>query len=223
MRSSRPNAHTHAFDIFTSPAVQKLGASGLPAVVIAKLKEGLQPVERVGMIVLASLFALGLTLRILDRQWRVEDWLERAPEQSTLPARRLDRAVPAAVLGMVGLLGLVVFSIVGCYMYYPSPHETFEEMRIVRAEVLTAASSGNKKHAAHFIPVWDEWTRKLQVGAFLREGSNSPYRRMKTKVFRDRLEFLKHAVEDDDKDEIREYSAAVQKAYSRMRRVYVGG
>jgi hypothetical protein len=108
-------------------------------------------------------------------------------------------------------------------MYYPSPHETFEEMRIVRAEVLTAANSGNKKHAAHFIPVWDEWTRKLQVGAFLREGTNRPYRRMKTKVFRDRLEFLKHAIEDDDKEEIREYSAAVQNAYNRMRRVYLGG
>ena len=216
-----PPGHTHAFDIYCRPF--EAGASGLPAVVFAKLKESLQPVERVGMIVLDSLFALGLTLLALDKQWRVEDWLEHAPEQSTVPARRLDRAVPAAVLGMVGLLGLIVFSIVGCYMYYPSPHETFEEMRIVGAEVLTAATSGNRKHAAHFIPVWDEWTRKLQVGAFLREGSNSPYRRMKTKVFRDRLEFLKHAIEDDDGDEIREYSAAVQKAYSRMRRVYLGG
>jgi hypothetical protein len=46
---------------------------------------------------------------------------------------------------------------------------------------------------------------------------------MKTKIFRDRLEFLKHAVEDNDKDEIREYSTAVQQAYSRMRRVYLGG
>jgi hypothetical protein len=96
-------------------------------------------------------------------------------------------------------------------------------MAIVKAEVLTAASSANRKHATHFIPVWDEWTRKLQVGAFLREGANGPYRRMKTKVFRDRLEMLKHAVEDDDKDEIREYSTAVQNAYGRMRRVYLGG
>ena len=46
---------------------------------------------------------------------------------------------------------------------------------------------------------------------------------MKTKVFRDRLEFLKHAIEDDDKDEIQEYIWAVQKAYSRMRRAYLGG
>jgi uncharacterized membrane protein YraQ (UPF0718 family) len=216
-----PPGHTHAFDIYCRPF--DVGTSGLPAVVLAKLKESLQPVERVGMIVLGALLALGLTLRALDRRWHIEDWLERVPEPSTRPAGKLDVAVPAAALGMVGLLGLVVFSIVGCYMYYPSPRETFEEMHIIRAEVLTAASSGNKKHAAHFIPVWDEWTRKLQVGAFLREGSNRPYRRMKTKVFRDRLEFLKHAIEDDDKLEIREYSAAVQNAYSRMRRVYLGG
>jgi uncharacterized protein len=217
----KPPGHTHAFDIYCRPFND--GASGLPALVLAKIKESLQPVERVGMIVLASLLALGLTLRALDRRWRIEDWLERAPAPSDRQAGRFDVTVPAAALGMVGLVGLVVFSIVGCYMYYPSPREAFEEMTILKAEVLTAANSGNKKHAGHFIPVWDEWTRKLQVGAFLREGSNSPYRRMKTKIFRDRLEFLKHAIEDDDKAEIREYSAAVQNAYSRMRRVYLGG
>lgn len=216
-----PPGHTHAFDIYCRPFTP--GMSNLPVAVLAKLKEGLQPVERVGMIVVGSLFALGLTLRVLDRRWRIEDWLEREAEPASRPSGRLDATVPAAALGMVGLAGLVVFSIVGCYLYYPSPQETFEEMRILRAEVLTAASSGNQKHAAHFIPIWDEWTRRLQVGAFLREGTNRPYRRMKTKVFRDRLEFLKHAVEDDDKDEIREYSAAVQRAYDRMRKVYIGG
>ena len=75
---------------------------------------------------------------------------------------------------MVGLAALVVFSIVGCYLYYPSPQETFEEMRILRAEVFTAASSGNQKHAAHFIPIWDEWTRRLQVGAFLAKARTAP-------------------------------------------------
>jgi uncharacterized protein len=216
-----PPGHTHAFDIYCRPF--SAASPDLPAVVVGKLKENFHPVERVGTIVLAALFALGLTLRAVDRRWRIEDWLERVSEPATGPAARLDVVVPAAALGLVGLAALVVFSIVGCYLYYPSPQETFEEMRILRAEVLTAASSGNQKHAAHFIPVWDEWTRRLQVGAFLREGANSPYRRMKTKVFRDRLEFLKHAVEDNDKDEIREYSAAVQKAYSRMRQVYLGG
>jgi hypothetical protein len=95
-------------------------------------------------------------------------------------------------------------------------------MSILRAEVLSAAYSGNQKHASHFIPVWDDWTRRHQVGPFLREGPLSPYRRMKAKVFRDRLEFLKHAVEEGDREESREYAGAVDRAYGRMRQVYLG-
>ena len=217
-----PPGHTHAFDIYCHPF--DVNATDLPATVAAKLKESLQqPVERVGLTVLTSLFVFGMTLRVLDRRWKIEDWLEREPEPSDRRPARLDIVVPPAMLGLVGLGTLVVLSIVGCYMYYPSPKESFEEMRILRVEVLSAANSGNKKHALHFIPVWDEWTRRLQVGALLREGTNPPYRRMKTKIFRDRLEFLKHAIEDDDKEEIREYSASLQKAYSRMRNVYLGG
>jgi len=216
-----PPGHTHAFDIYCRPFHDNTG--DLPAQVLAKVKENLHPVERVGAIVLGSLLLLGVALRALDTRWRIEDWLEREPEPAAQPASRFDVTVPTAALGMVGLGVLVVLSIVGCYLYYPSPHETFAEMQIIKAEVLTAASSGNQKHAAHFIPIWDEWTRRLQVGAFLREGSNQPYKRMKTKVFRDRLEFLKHAIEDNDKEEIKEYSASIQRAYSRMRRVYLGG
>jgi hypothetical protein len=56
---------------------------------------------------------------------------------------------------------------------------------------------------------------------FLREASLSSFRRMKAKVFRDRLQFLKHAVEEGDRDEAREYVHAVDRAYGRMRRVYL--
>jgi hypothetical protein len=44
---------------------------------------------------------------------------------------------------------------------------------------------------------------------------------MKAKVFRDRLEFLKHAVEEGDREESREYVQAVDRAYRRMRQVYL--
>ena len=47
-----PPGHTHAFDIYCRPFAR---ATDLPVVVLAKLKESLQPVERVGMTVLASL------------------------------------------------------------------------------------------------------------------------------------------------------------------------
>ncbi len=215
-----PPGHTHAFDMYCRPF--EPGMIGLPSIVAAKLKEDVQPFERVGMTVLAMLVAGGLALRALDRRWRIDDWLESPPKPSEPTAPRFDFAIPAPALGAIALAGLVVLSGVGCYAYYPSPSEIFKEMYIIRGEVLTAASSGNKKHAEHFIPIWDDWTRRLQVGAFLREGSDRPYRRMKTMVFRDRLEFLKHAVEEGDREETREYIQSVDRAYRRMRQVYLG-
>jgi len=127
---------------------------------------------------------------------------------------------PFEQVGLI-VLASVAFSIVGCFAYYPAPKEVFEEMYILRGEVLAAALSGNKKHAEHFIPIWDDWTHRLQVGVFLREGNLTAYRRMKARVFRDRLELLKHAVEEGDRDETREYIGLVNRAYGRMRLAYL--
>jgi hypothetical protein len=215
-----PPGHTHAFDIYCRPNLG--GSEGLPRATLAKIKEDVQPFERVGLTVLAAMIAAGLALRAIDRRWRIEDWLERPRDPIERPASRLDVVVPGPVLGGIALAGLVALSLVGCYAYYPAPQEIFEEMKILRGEVLTAAMTGNQGHAKHFIPIWDDWTRRLQVGVFLREMSLTPYRRMKAKVFRDRLEFLKHAVEEGDREESREYSQAVDRAYSRMRRAYLG-
>ncbi|MGZ3433635.1 MAG: hypothetical protein ACXVA7_17815 [Isosphaeraceae bacterium] len=44
---------------------------------------------------------------------------------------------------------------------------------------------------------------------------------MKARVFRDRLEFLKHAVEEGDRDGTREYIGLVNRAYGRMRLAYL--
>jgi len=218
-RGIEPPGHTHAFDIYCQPF--RDGSSDLPWVVVAKLKEDLKPFEQVGLIVLASVAAIGLLLKPLDRFFRVEDWLESGASSGQNKGGWLDANLSPPVLGGVALAGLVAFSVVGCFAYYPAPKEVFEEMYILRGEVLAAALSGNKKHAEHFIPVWDDWTHRLQVGVFLREGNLSAYRRMKARVFRDRLEFLKHAIEEGDRDETREYVDLVNRAYGRMRLAYL--
>ena len=80
-----PPGHTHAFDIYCRPFDNS--SSGLPQMVLAKLKEDLHPFERVGLTVLALLGATGLALKWLDRRWRVEDWLERPQEPDARPPR----------------------------------------------------------------------------------------------------------------------------------------
>ena len=74
---------------------------------------------------------------MLDRRWRIEDWLERSPAEDVPARSRFNRAVPGPALGAIALAGLVVFSVVGCFAYYPSPQEIFKEMFILRGEVLT--------------------------------------------------------------------------------------
>ncbi len=218
-RDIAPPGHTHAFDMYCRPFDSNQSHPVL--FVVAKLREDIQPFERVALTVLSSMAAVGLALRALDRRWRIEGWLERAPEPSDRAPSWHGASVPAPVLGAVALLGLVAFSVVGCYVYYPAPKEVFDEMSILRAEVLTAALSGDRKHAEHFLPVLADWTRRLEVGAFLREGTLSPYRKAKAKVFRDRLELLKHAVEEGDREEIREFVTHVSRAYGRIRRAFL--
>jgi hypothetical protein len=118
------------------------------------------------------------------------------------------------------LIGLVAFSVVGCYAYYPPQEEVFEEMRIVRAEALSAAATGNVKVAEHWITVWDDWTRKLQVGCYLRTGRLSDYQRIKARILRDKLELLEHEVAEGDDQAIRQLMFEVREASRRLRAAF---
>src|SRR5947209_4992944 len=60
-----------------------------------------------------------------------------------------------------------------------------------------------------------------EVGVIVCQGWLSPYQKMRAKIFRDRLEFLKHAVEEGDRDKAREYVGLVGRAYERMHCVYM--
>ncbi|QDU98846.1 permease [Lignipirellula cremea] len=206
-----PAGHTHAFDIYCAPF-----APSTPQVMqktFRILQEKIAPHETVAMIVLTALILAGIGLARCDRQHRVEAWLEQRPADSP----RLDVVLPGPVLGGVALLSLIAFSVLGCYIYYPSPAEVFEEMQIVNAEVVSSASSKDWDTALYWIPIYDDWTRKLQVSMFLRGESLTPYRRAKALVLREKLELLEHAVEDQEIEPARRLGLAVNRAYRRMR------
>ncbi|MEX0820439.1 MAG: permease [Pirellulaceae bacterium] len=209
-----PAGHTHAFDIYCAPF--QPDTQGAMRTALGILREKTAPHEIVSLVV-ASLFLLaGLVLARWDRDRHIESWLERQPEQQP----RMDVVLPGHVLGGVALVGLVAFSLFGCYLYYPAPSEIFEEMRIVNTEVVSAASSQDWDTALYWIPIYDDWTRKLQVSMALRGYTQTPYLRAKANVLRDKLELLEHECEDQEVEEAREIGMGVQRAYMRMRTVY---
>lgn len=215
-----PPGHTHAFDRYCAP--YPAGTSNLPTLVASELSKEVLPHEFQTAMALVALALIGLCLGRLDRVWNIERWLERTPPANREQAgsNRFDIIIPGPVLGAIALVGLIAASIFGCYLYYPPIDEIFEEMRVIQAEVLTAATSGDEEHAEHFMPIWDDWTRRLEVSTYIRQGRLSEYRRMKTELLRDKMEFLEHAIDEGDKEKIADHVAAVANAYRRVRETY---
>ena len=210
-----PAGHTHAFDVYCCPFAE--GTANPAALTWQLLKEKTAAHEIVGLAGLAVFLVGGLVLRWFDAQGRFETWLERQPDEMG----RYDIVLPEAVLAGAALVCLVAASIFGCYVYYPPPAEILAEMSMIHAEMLVAANTQDWDTALYWIPIFDDWTRKLQVSLFLRGGELSEYRRMKASILRDKLELLEHEVEDREVGEARRAAIGVSKAYRRMRDAYL--
>ncbi|HEV3301534.1 MAG TPA: hypothetical protein VG055_17915 [Planctomycetaceae bacterium] len=207
--------HTHAFDVYCRPFPD--GITGLGRIVWDKLRQDTQVHELYGAMCLGALFLAGIALLLLDRRFRIEDWLERPiPESAAGPAWH-SASLPASVLGFAALVVLVVVSVVGCFTYYPPSKEALEQISNAETETLTAAISGDRKHAEHWIPIYADWVRKLQVGVYLRTWHLSDYQRAKARLVQDRLELLEHELADDDKEAVRALVAGISRSQRRLR------
>jgi hypothetical protein len=210
-----PADHTHAFDIYCRPF--PFGMTGLGQVVWNKLRQDTQVHELYGAMFLGAALLVGLALRLLDRRIRIEDWLERPlPAAAATPAW-YNKSLSASTLGIAALLVLIGVSVVGCYTYYPQASEAFEQISNAQTETLAAALSGDRKHAEHWIPIYADWVRKLQVGVYLRTWHLSDYQRSTAKAVEDQLELLEHELANDDQDAVHGLVAEISRAERRMR------
>jgi uncharacterized membrane protein YraQ (UPF0718 family) len=197
-----PAGHTHAFDIYSNPMpnYQLLSFQSVADAITEKMDISVV----VSLIVLAIVAATGLLFRVL--KINESSLIENAAESSfasSLKAenisqrRGMDVVVQPTVIGATMLAGLVALSVVACYAYYPSPGECLEEISVARAECLSAANSRQADHALFWLPVWEDWSRRLEVGTFIRAGQLRPYQRMQGYLIRKKLENLEHELEHD--------------------------
>ena len=134
---------------------------------------------------------------------------------------RADIVIPGYILGLLSLLGLIAFSVVGCFAYYPAPVECIEAMGDSRTGCLSAALTMDHTETKYWSECYDDWTRKLEVGTYLRHGRLSDYHQWKARLLRDQLELLEHEVEDGDREFVLELIAKLSRSSSRLRRAYV--
>lgn len=214
-------SHTHAFDEWTSPFAGGSGATW--GAVKAKLLQEVEVLEPFALLALALLASAGALLACFDRAGRVEGWLTAAPPTSEGSKPVWSRDVPGPVLGVVALLGLVVFSVVAMYLYYPDQKQAFAEIVRVRVNAISAVRSGHKEEAIRQIQHWDLLTRKLQVGVFIRTGKMDAEAGNATEDLRERLEDLRDALLEDDLAKAKGLLTTVEEAYRKCRRCYLLG
>ncbi len=187
-----PAGHTHAFDVYTNPFHFGVPIDWTKCQEEVAKSMGIAEAIAFGLLVVGLVLG-GLTVRFwghkLDAWSMVETSLEKITGQG------FDRIVSPQLVGVVCVLGLIALSIVGCYAYYPDASESLEEMRLARTEALVAVASGNYKAALHWIPILDEWSRRLEVGSAIRNWELRPYQHVQAHLLREKLELLEHEIE----------------------------
>ena len=91
---------------------------------------------------------------------------------------------------------------------------------MVNTEVVASANSRDWDNALYWIPIYEDWSHKLQVSMYLRGQPLTPYRRAKAHVLQEKIELLEHEVEDQEEDEAAEIGMQVNKAFSRLSSAY---
>lgn len=212
--------HTHAFDDLCTPF-----SPGEPApfsATVRALRDSTAVHELRGLYLLGILAVVGLCLRRSGRLAQLESWLER-PRATA--AGGYDLVLPGPVLGGVTLVLVVGLSIFGCYVFYPPPDEIFEELRLANTEVVAAAYTGEWDSAAFWVPIQQDWVRKLRVSTFLRGHELSRYQRAKAEVLLDHLEQLEHDVDVPQTEATRarakDQARRVGQSYRRFREAHL--
>lgn len=208
-----PSDHTHAFDVYCRP-FPNTTAAGLWSQAEQKLERDISPFEWRPLWLYVGLVVSGVVLKLADRSQRFDAWLELAPAK-TLSGRG-DIIVPGAVLGGLSLIGMLGLSIAGAFAYYPAPEDCLEAMTDARIETLSAALTMNHAETKYWSERYDDWTRKLEVGTWMRQWELSDYHRWKARVIREHLEMLEHEVEDGEASAVRKRVPRISRAHNRM-------
>lgn len=213
--------HTHVFDAFCSPFPSD--GHGFPPRMPAMLSEKVSLDQRAMIGTLLILGVAGMVLRYCDPRQKVERWLcetHTIASPSGSASGFLNRSLSAPVLGGCALLGVIALGIVACYHVYPDAHEVFEDMRIVQADALCAATSGDKKEAERQLHTWDDLTRKLEIGTCLRQWHLTPAQQDSAQTLRQLLGQLDDALDGRTQEKPKALVASIYRAYEACRRAF---
>jgi len=205
-----PAGHTHAFDVYTHPFHRNEGELSKKWKV--QLGEFWIDNEFGGTKIMGGFLLLGLILRCCGTT-RIESWFYSESPKSD---QKYDVIVPSWILGGTTVGGLVVASIVGCYLFYPAPEDLLPDLFTINTECVLSAKNHEWETAEKWIPHADSLSRRLEVGVFLRNGSVDEFKTAKAKTYREKLDKLKELVEQRETENIEELAMDLSRSFTRL-------
>lgn len=207
-----PAGHSHAFDVYThpfDPGYEK----DMARIATVKANDFWKANEFGGTYVLALMIVFGIVFVFVERMVDLQAWFTSDPGKNS---NGLDRDVPGWLLGITVVAGLIAASVAGCYLYYPAPDDLLGDMQNVNADAVLAAKHHDWEAADKWIGFSDDLSRRLEVGVFLRRGSVGEFQVAKARVYREKLDNLKQAVDTRTTEGIEDLAKDVMTSYFQL-------
>lgn len=189
--------HTHAFDDYCRPF--PVGTGDRAAFETWRIfLDRTAPHEWFGLVGLGLLLAAGVVLRKSDPGERLDRFLS-APNPRPGSAQTIwNRPLPGSFLAGCALLGLIGLSILGCYLYYPPPAVVLDDMNRLRADIHASLAAGHREETMRYLRRYDDLTRRLEIGVFLRSWKLDEASRKETENLRLALEEVFDHLQEGD-------------------------
>jgi uncharacterized membrane protein YraQ (UPF0718 family) len=203
--------HTHAFDGYCNPFAWGLDNSFTAG--IRLVREALSVDVLFASLCGGVMMLVGFGFARFDSHGRTMRYLttmKAAKETSK------DIVLPNSVVASVSLIGLVILSIVGCYVYYPETKEVRRELAALQADLNSAVAGKEWDNASFLIPQQKDWAHKLVVGRYIRGEEWNRFQAMRKKVFLSKLEMLMHECEEKEVEESLNWNNEARIAYRRF-------
>ena len=205
-----PAGHSHAFDVYSHPFHWE--QPKMRDLMTSRMGDFWEANEFGGTYIFAMLIVIGVALSVFDHN-KIEAWFY---SEGNKQGGGFDVPVPEWTVGAAAVIGLVVASVAGAYLYYPAPNELLPEMFNVNTDCYLDSRNGKWEAAEKWIAYSDDLSRRLEVGVFLRNGSVDPFKTAKAKNYREKLDRVKQAVEERDLTEMVPLTDELLEAYRRM-------
>ncbi len=207
-----PAGHSHAFDVYSNPFPP--GMSNAQSSAWNKAADFWKTNEYGGTYLLAFLMVSGIAFNLISRFKDLESWYRTTGNE----APKYDAILPGWVLSIVMIAVLIGVSIVSCFVYYPPPQEVIEDMIFINTDCVVFARTQKWETAEKRIQMCDDLSRRLEIGIYLRKGNVDEFLSTQGKLYREKLDALKHSVEARDSGRVVAESFEVQAAFTRLKK-----